>query len=800
MHRGTLSIVASTLIMFSGRADPVSAQTSGTPQPEAKPYLYLWAAPAPPGSWGNISDRASQIVRVYASQTPHDAALEAINKQWAQTIGPSPATNPDHVCILLQNFGMYAPATNSHSSFHHELDKTTPVPDWFPGETIIPEHFYLQPWNEHGRAHAKAWMEAFLNEYESMRAPLDLEVPVRFHFDTESYFSACCEVNQIRILQAAFQDPRWGSSVSDPGLPVPGSADYLVPSGGVDKQMWQLYDEAKTAFGWPNLPLWHVSGLPANEALSRNNSATHPFNRRYMLWYWEITQRAIDAAMNECAYEPIKAKYPPTQYPNLKVSNYDHMDTDGLQDTFGWHTGRGNDGYIFGQFPSTYPTLQPMRTAVRAANNQGDAGASFFWSDFIDDNNGTPGVPQDDYRPSFFLATPGVASGDFSSPFLYPPNPPHWIGIWEGTDWGDRYHYYLPKVSGIWPKATTAQITLDYARRSVESIINTPDGTPSQVVPWIRPMGQEAKWGEAPNQEIYVTSSADFRDILAMLRAKKISEIIVWWGDGGNPPNFVPDWSTMKAIMDHVYKPQLNQIRVLTGTCTNCPTPPATAHVDRLRYTLREPTDANLEYIQVASSNVDPPQVAVRLTFGGMDGWVGNVTLNFEGSVNIDGLGSIEEMRGQVYVWDGHTWQLVPIDDYPGSPDSGFGFFAPINPAGDPSVGWYETRRTWENIPKYVFNGKMDIKIVLQRTTSMHPFTSRFDLVQLVGQQDTNQPAEGQEQGADFNHSQTTESYDVAAFMAAYAAGAESADFNNDGVVNGDDLTAFNAAFVAGPP
>ncbi len=82
----------------------------------------------------------------------------------------------------------------------------------------------------------------------------------------------------------------------------------------------------------------------------------------------------------------------------------------------------------------------------------------------------------------------------------------------------------------------------------------------------------------------------------------------------------------------------------------------------------------------------------------------------------------------------------------------------------------------------------------------MHPFTSRFDLVQLVGQQDTNQPAEGQEQGADFNHSQTTESYDVAAFMAAYAAGAESADFNNDGVVNGDDLTAFNAAFVAGPP
>jgi hypothetical protein len=287
--------------------------------------------------------------------------------------------------------------------------------------------------------------------------------------------------------------------------------------------------------------------------------------------------------------------------------------------------------------------------------------------------------------------------------------------------------------------------------------------------------------------------------MLAMLRAKRTPEIIIWWGDGGINP-LVPDWPTMKAIMDHVYKPQLNQIRVLTGACTNCPTPPATPHVDRLRYTLREPTDANLEYVQVASSNVDPPQVALRLTFGGMDGWVGNVTLNFEGSVNLGELGSIEEMRGQVYVWNGHTWQLVPIDDYPGSADSGFGFFAPINPAGDPNAGWYETRRTWENIPKYVVNGNMDIKIVLQRTTSLHPFTSRFDLVQLVGQQDANSPAEGQEQGADFNHTQTTESYDVAAFMSAYAAGAEAADFNNDGVVNADDLTAFSAAFAAGPP
>lgn len=789
------------------------------PTAESKPYLYLWAAPAS-GGWGTLSGRASQIVRVFANKDPLVAAQDAINAQAIQTSGTTPTTDPNKVCILLQNFGMYAPIEdplfpgynyNSFSSFHHDLDKTNPEPDWdeapqsphvppLPNVPNNPEMRYLQPWNVKGREHAKAWMEAFLNEYEYLRDNhnLDLKEPVRFHFDTESGFSACCQVNQVRILEAVYLDARWGTGPYDPTSPnnpnvpnsfaVPGSADYLVPSAGVEKTMWELYDEAKAIFGWPNDLFDLTLGV------DRNNAAQSLRNRRFMLWYWEICQRAHDAAMKECAYDVIEAMYPAAQ-----CSNYGYSATDGMPDTFGWHTGRGDHGQPFGQGGS--PPLVASRRFARGEVNRGDAGAAYYWSDFID-KKGTPSDPSDD-RPSLFVTTPNVASGDFSSPVLYPPSPTHWAGV--GT-WGDRYQYYLPKDNGSWPTTDAANITLTNGRRAVESIINSFDGNNLNIAPWIRPPGQFAEW--PPYPQTYTTSAIDFRDMLAMLRAKKVPEIIVWWAG----LNYEPNWPSAIAIMDRVYKPQLNKIRLLNGSCTNCPPSPTAIPVDRLRYTLREEVP-NEEFVEIASNQeVDPVELAVQFTFGDVASLLGNgpMAINIECSAYaFETPAGVTDISGLIYVRDPATnnWMLQDfIDDFQSDPNmTGFGFHAPINaePATFPGYYaplWHETRRTFDGIENYIANDKIDIKIVFKRNYTTDPFKIRFDLVQLVGLPDYLGADEGLAQGADFNHSQTVESYDVAAFMSAYAAGAEAADFNNDGVVNADDLTAFSAAFAAGPP
>jgi len=787
MLRRVTLIAALAVNVFLDAGSHAKAQPA-TPTAEDKPYLYLWAAPDPgQGGWGTLAGRASQMVRWYSNVGTAQNVATHLETIAASQIA-SGATDPNHVCILLQNFGQWSGGTNP-TSFIVPADATPPPPGGWTGlPPECPELPNLQPWMNNARPIVAQWMLDFLANYDG-------PTPTRFHFDSEIKLSSCCNVNFTISLAQATQDPRWGSSETDPGLAVPGSADYLVSSGGLDKQMWKLYEEALERFpDWPNKPLFIPGGNPNDFALKINAGPNDPQNRRYFLWYGEICQRALDAAMNECAYEVIK-NHP--NYANCKVSNYGYVDADGKSDTFGWHTGRTDTGQ---PVPTTtpHPTNPPAplistRKCVRGVIDRYNEGARFMWSDLIEEDPGT----QQEIRRSLWVTTPAVASGDFSSPVLYPPSPVHW----DGSDlWGERLHYYLPKENGNWPMAGPSRITLDYSRRSMESIINSFDGNNLDIVPWIRPIGQQAPG--------YVTTAIDFRDMLAMLRAKKVPEIIVWWAG----ENYEPNWPTALAIMDRVYKPQLNKIRILSGSCTNCPPSPAQIPVDRLRYTLREEVPDD-EFVGIAANQAsDPVEVAVQFTFGDVASLLGKgpMAINIECSAYaFETPAGVTDISGLIYVRDPvhQDWKLQSfIDDFTADPNmEGFGFHAPINaePATSPGYYaplWHETRRTFDGIANYIANDKIDIKIVFKRNYASDPFTIRFDLVQLVGLPDALGGDEGLAQGADFNHSQTTESYDVAAFMDAYAAGAEAADFNNDGIVNADDLTAFNAAFVSGPP
>ncbi len=774
-----MAALAAGLFLDAGQA---RAQTA---QAETMPYIYLWGAPGTSG-WGPVlQNHASQVVRWWVDPEDPEGIADFIVSV-ADTQVTNGHTDDDNVSILLQNFGVWMWAekpltgdwvpSNAMLTFVEEADGVNV--EWVdPDPQNKPQDWRLlrslQPWAVAGRANVKAWMQQFVDRYDLLIGWAGAPVPHRFHFDSEVYFGLFGDANATRVLEAIAKDPRWHT------VRVPGSKDYMVPSA-TDKTMQEMWMEACDRFQWGTASDPYPK---LEDKIKRDENTDSDDNRKYFLWYGEICKRAVDGAMQECAYELIKDRWP-----SCKVSNYEHMNADGKPATFGWFTGRENTG---GPIVGAPPPQVPQRKSVNGWVHFYKASTEHYWSDFVERDPSTN--PPQEIRRSVWDVGPGRTKADFSSPVLYTPHNDQLIG---------RKNYYLPPTGPNGQNLNLRDAVMQNSRRNIEAILNTPGQDPSKIVPWVGAIGTPFfPWNA------HQWTPEEMRDMLAMLRSKKVYEIIMWWNDQSGYP--IPNWGVLRENLEWIYKPQLNLIRVASGTWLNPPPAPVPLNppYDRLRYTLAVPGNHIEETVDVGSVSVGGvQQVVMTFRFGNLVGLGSHpVSLNLECGVNLGGEGPISEIRGFVYVWHPGIngapgqWVLHTINDFGGG-DPSFGFFAPINDA-QPNIGYYETRRWFEQIPSSVNSaGDMDIKVVLQRTLTNHPFTAKFDLVQLVGAPAVNGASEGMAQGADFNHSQTTESYDAAAFMAAYAAGAESADFNNDGVVNGDDLTAFNAAFVAGPP
>ncbi len=733
-----------------GATIPVRAQ-------ESPPYVYLWDAPD--GGWeGLLEGRASQIVRVkLGDYESADEVAEAIIGAAVEQI-ESGLTAPDRICILLQHFGedWVLGTGNEGASFYHVDDKPDPPPGNWPPNT--PEDVkWMNPWMNHARPLAKAWMEEFIEWYKAYAAAAELEYdPIRFAFDSEVKQAGCCSLYFTSQFRAVVEDDRWFTEE------VPGSDGMLGVFEG-DKTMAGLWADAVDEFGWDANPV---------NAIEWDEEPNDELNRKYFLWYYEICQRAVDAAMKETAYDVIHRSTtgtPPGFGTGCKVSNYGDFNADGKLDRFGWYTGRHHESTGEAQLDARY-------LAARGATNFYETGSKHYWNDY---------TISDDHR-SLWLTSPGVSSGDFSAPALYQYSEHH--------NASGRLNYYLPPDFYPYQQTDPSMIMLQNGRRWIESILNSPGGDPSKVVPWIGAISNEVPW------TTYDATIEDLRDALALLaRAKRIGEIIVWW-----PNEQYTYWDDIHDVFDWVYTPQIESCALVTGSCyPSCPMEP-----DRIRYTVRE-EDPDDDVIEIISTPVGNNWlVELKVTYDHLDEFPTQgmaLLLNLECAVD-PYEGDADDIRGDILVWhptggQGGTgaWMEMPIDDFTSAGDKGFGFFAPSYP-DDEDFDWFETRRQFDVEPLGVDDGDVEVKLVLRRpyTDGDHHFRARFDLAQLI-----EWPAEATEssvaQGADFDHSKEVTPGDFASFLSAYALGKPSADFNNDGQLTTDDMIGFGAAYN-GPP
>jgi len=716
-----------------------------------QPQFYMWS-PAPSG-W----DKHQMIPILVAnegleSSDPVDVAADLAAKIQDYFDAGHPM---DKIAILIFNFGM---RNSSAVSLIDEDDAIVPAPIWnVPNEPAYEEMPYQQPWMTNGRAKVKAWMEDFLDAYSAETYNngtgfVSLPIPARFHFDSEMSLSTCCDVDYTRILRALpneYPINRW-STVAVPGFGTATMAD--------------LYADAIDMYDWPDEALTHSSALDPNVGPSDDA------NKHYFIWYWNICARALDAAMNEVAYEVINSHFPND---TPLVSNYEDINADGEPAIFGWHSA---PDYTQATWP--YGVV-PQRAWFNGTTVGGGAGAQYLrvhvetspnwlnWSTF-----------------------PGTTAADFSSPALYtyvfgdPEVPPGEIE--SNQTYSHRgYNYYLPSWSTGDESSWEAlwDCSLRNQRHNVESILNS-GSTPAQITPWIAHIGTNPS---AKGKEPHYITAEDTRRQLAMLRAKNIGEILVW----AHPEHSNAAWADYFKVVQQVYTPMLQWYSILEGS--GLQTPDAAA----LQFTLEDAGNDTL-IIQSSSSSI----AGIIVQFDGL--WPGasgpklgnHIRLNLELAAFMDNMSAADrdDLRVVAYIYKPSItdWVALPCNDYS---NNRMGFFAPIETLAQ-EIDRCDLRRTLTIDHCVVEDDDVFVKVVVYSSDSS--FTVAFDLVQLYWADDGTIGCGSTEnlQGADMNYSGTVSTSDLTKFTSDYMNSKPAADFNNDGVINASDMAAFLAKYA----
>jgi len=692
-----------------------------------EPQFHMWGAA--PSGWNN-----HQFLPMLFANRPNQSHMsdpELVAVALADDIQAyfDAGLPMDKIDILIFNFGQWS--GGPVVSLIDMNDMLYEEPDWFsePEENEVIR--FQQPWMTMGREKVKTWMQHFLTAYigltyDNGTEDVPLPIPARFHFDTELTLIGCCQdVNDTRVLEAIAKDSRY----TDSSYPVPGS-------GG--KTMAELYADAVDLYGWdPEVDL--------EDALFLNQGQDQD-NRPYFLWYYGVCQRARDAAMKEVAYDVISSYF---ENDTPKVSNYGDAATNDDPGTFGW--------YSRPDYSASYPwPLIPDRHSINARPIESRAGAQYIIGDL-----------QWSGHQSVWLMEEGTASGDFSAPQLYTFDYPHL---------GANYYTAGPADESLW------DASLRNHRHWIESILNS-GKTPEQISPWV-PMVL------ANTHKVleYTVTAEDVRRQLAMLRAKNIGEILVWW----NPDSLSPDWHDYARTVQQVYTPMLQSYMVIEGTGTQEPEESA------LQYTLVD-TGEDTVIVESSSSAI----AGIKVVFDGL--WPNtsepklgdHLRLNLELAVYMDDMGSTDRdalrVRAYMYKPSITSWVVVPCGDY--SNDQ-MGLFAPIELLPqEPSR--CDLRRTLTIDHCIVEDDELQVKVVVY-TAAESTFTVAFDLVQLYWADDGAVACEPIEslQGADMNYSGSVSTPDLTKFTSDYMNGKPAADFNNDGVVNASDMAAFLAKYA----
>ena len=214
------------------------------------------------------------------------------------------------IAIILQLFGM-----GDGSPLSREVEGPLPALIQHDADALCPgtglRYLWKTPWMTHGLVESSAWMQQFIERYQELQlGEPAIPPPTRFHFDVESPLSPWGDYppasetleqyprpwgrakEHLETLAACLDDTRKDTE------PIPGwggnTLAYLYEEAGAPPKYFNLGDDEDP-------PGWYF----------------HPNNLDCSHWYFKLTEQAIDAALNQVAYQPIRAAWP-----GCKSSNY----------------------------------------------------------------------------------------------------------------------------------------------------------------------------------------------------------------------------------------------------------------------------------------------------------------------------------------------------------------------------------------------------------------------------------------------------------------------------------------------
>jgi len=781
----------------------------------------------------------------------HDEMLALVN-----STDPRVQVDPDHVTVLLQNFG--DSYWGGHTKFLHPSDAvdvdidndndndwpdTLQDPEFYcsPSNVLACDTDLLQPWMTQGRVKPAQWMQLFLAKLGDLCENDDSDAfPSRFDFDTDLFLTSLGNANLSFLLGRMVSDPRWDS------VDVPGS-------GLTMKELWQelwvdgranrdaafeatkstIYpDESSIYNPWTN-----TTG-PAHLASSPHLPFEQRSNREIFLWVCPIFQRAIDALMNEAAYGPIRQFGLNNGNRTIICSNYGHQWTDGQPQRIDWAYDLAG--------PVPVPCMAtPCNPFPRIWVDERIAG--------VQDSGQHGGITMPLSSGQWLVGGAGSAWARSSAPVLYLAGNANVIT--DGRVKIDALDYYYtdsyrqydvyrknrpasPPNPPMPPRDTHWHASLKQHERTLDAIIRASDAAgeydfetaTSTISPWLIMPRAGRLEGVDPGNESYplelrVLSVEESVDQLWLMRRKRVPTLLLWDAAGYDPEQTEPSHSILAQPYVRVYRPYLSsQVTPEHGTILSADTSTARIEdsVPRKATATSSLEDYYLELESAGFACCDPtPQTFQNIAsfvvrFNDLEQNKG-LQLHFECSAK-----ESEDLEGmpsgyptvKIYIrnhqTDTYTLMPVdavsrsamssPIDDYGVSGGPTMRFWAPTNPPVE--TRWKSMRRTIKWSPSQSFNlvsstGFVDVKFVVATAA---PFRVRVDVLQLMNTTDT---AEGVgpessmvSQGGDMDYDLVVSEQDVGVFLNQYLEQGVAADLNFDEVVDVHDMVRY-AEFIS---
>lgn len=820
--------VAASLMHFSAHA-----------QTRVFPQVFMWQDQ--PANYAFADPRFAPMISVplfenydgpYECYHDPDDAARVVRIKLLQAMSLDPSERwmlPDgsNVCIILPYFGhMLSSYTGCGTlppdmRFKTDIDKLTPFPPQYADNAW--DHPFLLNATDSGPM--AEWMKAFVAALKSEVITHNLPDPnnYRFYFDTEAHVSTEGSLPSVYMLWHLFhQRPDIWTGWKVPGSPgwQPHTDHATNPTGQTLAQMYADMVVATAATPDPTDD-WPVD---FTDVINTDLLPQDPDNLPYMVWFYSICDRAEDAVMRASAYDVLRAS--DTGWPFVRVGNYNAARFDGLTDPM--PTVRPSSTW-FADKSTWAPTLDPASPG------------NWSWTVTPTLTRQMPRAWFDPQPSATLMNTCNVsdrwltlrrwASGTACSPELYPLSTIQW----EGRPWvGQKGHWslnpYVPvelqhpalgafpswPANGAWSPLdeTKAQTRLRIQRHAVESVINANGGRhEARLAPWVN---QFILVSTDPTH--YRTAEREHRIMLAMLRAKNVPELIMWFPEGWDPLE-VPiaievqtkGWEATQELVRRVWGTRVRDVRAIVGEANwqcppvgnpppyTCPLPTAQECATAVEFTL--PDVGGSDFLFPIEATNEKETIAEFIVEIDPDYQVGHdFEVNLECFIPQAAVGELSVRSPTT-----GTFSSVPALEQGGSPS--YFFTSNTAPFQSSPDGLYPIRRTFVihlgNMKVHEASMAYPFPHLVLRCRVDVTYASRpqayYDLVQVVPVRQLFIGTEEEEGYAvsDVTMDGHSDERDLLEFVGGYTSGHPVADINFDGTVDSSDLAAFLTSFTA---